>query len=400
MTNFNPPSLNLPNEDLKYTYLAQKQAQYAGIFANLGCRFKAKYYNKEAILQKWQEFMVNAPILLHNSLFLLFFVVDIIVSWEMIKVIISNGGLFVNQEVPWWATLLLCLLINGWAAVTAHFIGKGWSREIQDWERWNYALVKGKNNTPPNLIDNEMRQEVIRSRFLAIISGLVLLMVVGIIVYYRNILLEDLNGEQTGSFKVLAAVMVFLPIAILIGELFTGDYIWYSIRWLQTILGRNSNRKKFLKYKEKCGLLDQVVVQYIAYARHQKEPIQIYGDLEQCQMRIKHRSHLNDNYMDPFEKLHRIGFTFRGRKEQKPIPDARVFGIFQNGTKTGDYHTDSDGKVTLYWEGDFNRLDIVNVLGKEYSGPFQADAEHYIDLPEDLVLSENGHAQPSLVTAS
>jgi len=388
MTNF-----NLPNEEFRYTYLAQQQAQNAGTSANYGYRYKQKYYTKEAILQKWQEFMVNAPIVLHNALFLLFFVVDIFVSWEMIKVIISNGGLFVNQPVPWWATLLLCLLINGWAAVTAHFIGKGWSREIQQWERWNFVQVKGHNNTPPNLIDNEMRQEIIRSRFLSIVSGLVLLMVVSIIVYYRYVLLRDLTGEQNGSFKVLAAVMVFLPIAILIGELFTGDYIWYSIRWVQTVVSRNQNRKNFLKYKEKCGLIDQVVVQYIGYAKNQKELIQLYGDLEQCQMRIKHRSHLNDNYMDPFEKLHRIGFTFRGRKDQNPIVDAKVYGIFINGMKTGDYHTDADGKVTLYWEGDFNRLDIVSVLGKEYSGPFQADAEHYIDLPDELISSDNGHTQ-------
>ncbi|MBK8194074.1 MAG: hypothetical protein IPK76_13000 [Lewinellaceae bacterium] len=243
---------------------------------------------------------------------------DIFVSGEMINHIIANGGLFLNKEVPWWATLLLCLLMNGWAAVTAHFLGKGFSQEIQDWERWNYGYIKMQNNAPPNVLNGDMRKEMLRARFLAITSGAVLLIVVSLIVYYRYVVLKDLGGD-VGSFKVLAIVMMVLPIAIVIGELFTGDYIWYSIRWLQNLIGRNQNRRKFLKFKEQCGYADHLAVQYTENARRQNHPVQIVGDLEHCHMRIKHRSQQQNDYSGSFDKWRRIGFTFRARKIRSPL---------------------------------------------------------------------------------
>lgn len=395
MTNF-----KLPNETYNYAYGAQQKAQQAGVLANYAFRYKQLYYEKERILQKWQELMVNAPIVLHNVLFFLFFVVDILVSWEMIKDVISNGGLFIGGLVPWWATLLLCLLINGWAAVTAHFIGKGWSREIQDWERWNFTFVKRQNDAPPDILDAKISQETKRARMLAIVSGTVLFAVVSMIVYYRYVILKDLGGSAgeeevaQSSFNALAIIMTFLPLAILIGELFTGDYIWYSIRWLQTRISRNRNRKQFLRYKEQCGIADQQAVQYTAMAEQSNQPAQIVGDLEYCHLRLKHRSQQNDDYADPVWR--RIGFNFRARTSQKGIPNVSVSGILPNGAKTGDYHTDADGKVTLFWDGAFDRLIGVRVFDKEYSGPFQANAEHYIELPEDSIPPSNGHTRQAV----
>ncbi|MBK8194073.1 MAG: hypothetical protein IPK76_12995 [Lewinellaceae bacterium] len=56
MTNF-----KLPNESFPYAFAAQQEAQRAGTLANYGYRHKELYYAKEAILRKWQEYMVNAP---------------------------------------------------------------------------------------------------------------------------------------------------------------------------------------------------------------------------------------------------------------------------------------------------------------------------------------------------
>ncbi len=381
----------LPNESFNYAYAAQQEGQRAGILANYGYRFKQLYYEKESILQKWQDFMINAPVVLHNTLFILFFVVDILVSWEMVKEVISNGGVFIGREVPWWATLLLCLLINAWAAATAHFIGKGWSKEIQDWERWNLAFVKRQNDMPPNLLDAKINQEIRRARILAIISGVILFAVVALIVYYRNVLLKVLAEEN--DYNALATVMTFLPLAILLGELLTGDYVWYSIKWLQTYFGRNRNRRKFLSYKEQCGAADQLAVQYTTNAMQREQPVQIVGDLEYSHLRFKHRSQQNDDYIDPFDKWRKIGFTFRQRGNQRPVSDVYVAGILPNGAKTGDYRTDADGKVTLHWDGEFDRLLGVRIVDKEYVGPFQPNAEHYIDLPDDTVASWNGNGR-------
>jgi hypothetical protein len=234
-------------------------------------------------------------------------------------------------------------------------------------------------------MDTEFR----RAKILAIISGSVLLIVVSLIVYSRFLMIEIVYDGSQGVFAIL---MIVLPIAIIIGEFFTGDYIWYSIKWLQNKIIRNRERKKFLSLKVECGKADQLAVQYASQAIQRKEHIMIVGDLEHAHMRMKHRSQQDDSYMDPFDKWRKIGFTFRGRKEQNPIINKSVFGILPNGAKTGDYLTDSDGKTTLYWDGDFDRLISVKIGTFEYLGPFQANAEHYIDLPEEGAES-NGNGQ-------
>lgn len=385
----------LPNEAFNYAYEAQQEAHRAAILANHGLRFKFLYYEKESILQKWQDFMVNAPITLHNSLFGLFFTVDILISWEMVREVIANGGIFIGEKVPWWATSLICLLINTWAAVTAHFIGKGWSREIQDWERWNLAFVKRQNDLPPHLLDALINKDIRRSRYLAIVSGTVLSIVVVLLVYYRIVFIQLLSEDQ--ALNSLTIVMSVMPLAILAGEFITGDYVWYSIKWVQTLIERNKYRRLFLAYKEQCGATDQLAKQYTQEAQHRDQPVEVVGELELALRRFKERSQRDDNYLDPFED-HQIRFHFRDRHTQKPINKALVFGILPKGIKTGDSLTDEDGVVTLRWDGEIDHLVGIRILDKEYSGPFKSNTTHYIDVFLTPPSSENGHAYPEVVT--
>jgi hypothetical protein len=391
------PFNNLPDEVFQFGFQAHGEAQRAAILANHGLRFKQRYYEAEGILRKWSDLLVNAPIALHNCLFLIFFIADIFVSWEMIKDIIAQGGLFIG-EVPAWATLLLCLLINAWAAVTAHFIGKGWSREIQSWERWNYVFIKTRNTAPLNILNDELDREIRRARILAILSGGVLLALVGLIVYYRYQVIPYLNQPEDSDLVIesitsnpINLVIYFLPVAILIGEFFTGDYVWYVIRRTQIWFKRTRNRQKFLKNKELCGAADHMAYQYVQGAQNARQPIEIIGDLEKSMLRVKHRTQTSDDYLDPFSGFRRIGFTFRYRHNGQAIVGTSAFGTLPNGAKTGDYHTDLDGKVTMQWDGDFDRLEFVQILGKDYLGPFQANAEHYIDVSDSVFITPNGN---------
>lgn len=388
MTNF-----HLPNESFQYAYAAHDQAKRAGIHANYGYRYKQVYYELESMLRKWKDLMINAPILLHNSLFVLFAIADMIISWGMIRDLVSNTGILPQFE--FFATLTFCLLINSWAAVTAHFIGKGWSKEIQDWERWNFIFIKNRSQSPTNIVSDEMRRDVKKARFVAIFSGLILVGLVAVIIYYRNSIApfvsESINADSEGGDVMsqppgLNLVLTYLPLAILIGELFTGDYFWYSIRRIQIILSRNKNRRLFLKHKEACGMEDQLAVQYAEMARNNPQnKLEIIGDLEKSHMRFKFRTQQNDDYIDPVENFRKFGFNFKYRGNGRPVSNTHVFGVLPNGAKTGDYLTDEDGKVTIPLEGEFDRLVAVGVLNREYLGPFQANGEHYIDLPEAII---------------
>lgn len=394
MSNF-----NLPNETFQFAYAAHEEARKAAVLANHGYRNKLAYYEDESIIRRWKELLVNAPVFLHNLLFILFAIADMIISWEMVRDVVTQVA--IPPQIEILAVLIFCLLINAWAAVTAHFIGRGWSREIQDWERWNFIFIKNRNQSPVNIISDEIRKDVRRARFWAIFSGLILLGLVGVIIYYRNYITadpvpDDFDAEvtlQDGNDNTgLKLVLTYFPLAIILGELLTGDYFWYSIRQIQKRISRRMNLKSFLKYKEGCGIHDQLAAHHTQSARVKEEYIEVIGDLEKSHLRMKYRSQQNDDYLDPLDKFKRIGFSFKYRSSGKSVENAVVFGVLPNGAKTGDYRTDEQGKVTLHPDGDFDKLIAVNVKGREFLGPFQINGEHYIDVPEYLeAVIENGH---------
>ena len=401
-------NFQLPNESFQYSYAAHEEARKAGIQSNYGYSAKLQYYDRESILRRWKELMVNAPILLHNSLFLLFAIADMVISWEMIRDVVTNSA--INPRIEFFAVLVFCLLINAWAAVTAHFIGRGWSKEIQDWERWNFIFVKNRNQSPVNIIGEEMNREIIKAKIWAFVSGFILIGLVCAIIYYRNSLITGIPETTGVDFESATAettvnatppglklVLSFLPLAIIIGELFTGDYFWYSIRRIQTSFDRNRFKKQFLQHKELCGKLDNLAVQYSKVAISVPETkLEIVGDLEKCHLRFKFRSQQDDDYIDPLDNFKKFGFCFKNRGTGKPLAYTSVFGVLPNGAKTGDYRTDEEGRVTIPIEGDFDRLVAVGIMEREFLGPFQSNGEHYIDLPDAILepVSRNGQSVP------
>jgi hypothetical protein len=373
--------LDVLNENIKPngTY-ALEQAQEAGKAANNGYRHKERFEEAEAALVWWRKIMINSPVGLHNILFVIFLVVDAILSWEIFRVLIEESGLILSEWswVSWLAIAFFCLLINGWAVMTAHFIGKGWSSDVQAWERWNYLFIR-KVQAPQTIIDQHMEKNKERAQWLAIVSGLLLFLIVFMTAYLRYDLVQK---GQSDSLGFLSLVLIALPILVLIGELFTGDYVWYSLRLMLIRRERNKRHDYFLFYKELCSALDKEAVEYAARARRLNEPLEVSEDLERSIIRNKYRSAQDDNYIDPY--FGKIGFTIR-TNDRKPAADISVFGILPNGAKTGDFCTDKNGKVVLHWSGEWDHLVSLRVEGQDYLGPFQANAEHFIDLPDPVM---------------
>lgn len=390
--------LQLPNETFQYAFAAHEEARKSAIAANYGNRAKTIFFMDEGILNKWRDLMINASVLFYNALFFLFVIVDIIISWEMLRDIVSNA---VSLPSGWetFSILMFCLLINGWAAVTAHFIGRGWSKQVHDFERWNYIFIKNRSQSPQNIVSSIMQRETRLARWMAVLSGLILIGLVGVIIYYRIALLDgetssvnpddELEGDIPVAIPGLNIIMTYLPLAIIIGEIFTGGYLWYSVRVLQKRWSRYINRRKYLKFKENCGKSDQLAVQYTQAAQQNEEVIEITGDLERAHLRFKYRSQQNDDYLDPLDNFKRIAFNIKYQGTGKPVANVKVFGVLPNsGTKTGDYRTDEDGRVVIPMNNGHDHLVAIYVQNKEYLGPFQSYGEHYIDLPE--YVTSNG----------
>lgn len=374
-------------EKFNYAFAAFEEARNAALNANYGLRYRTAYERAKYTLQEWEKTMINASITLKTFLFLVFFFADIMVSWEMMKDVIDSGGLF--SPPPTWAVLLLCLLINGWAAVSAHFIGQGWSKDIQEWERWNFLHITNRDQ-PLNHTVAILAREKRRARILAVVSSAILLIVVGLVIHHRLRVLAELQEVTFVNYIVTA-----LPMAIILGELFTGDYIWYIIKRYQLVRKRRRNRKRFLLHKEKCGESDQLAYKHLQMAHARNETPEVIGDLERSMLRIRHRSQASDNYLEPFDR--RIAFHFRSKVTGAAVPNLPVFGVLPNGAKTEDYSTNSAGKVMMQWEGEYDHIVAVHIPHyPPILGPFQANAEHYIDLAglepgEPVSIAPNGH---------
>ncbi len=381
--------LDYYNETQSNSGHALDRAKEAAKVANVGYLHKQRYEEAEAALTWWRRIMISSPVTLHNSLFAIFLIADLILSWDIFKTVVEEAGVFADSPLlVKIATLILCLLISGWAIMTAHFIGKGWASDVQAWERWNHIFMK-KVQAPTSIIDEYMDKEFRRARRLAVLSGVLLLAVVIITAYFRNAVTQ--LGEEGGEVvPFMGLTLIGLPIAVILGELFTGDYVWYTLCLLGMRRQRQVEYEKFVSYKNTCSRLDTEAVEYASKARRLNEPLEVSEDLERSQMRHRFRSAQDDSYLDPY--FGKIAFTIR-TNDRKPAADLSIFGILPNGAKTGDFCTDKNGKVVLYWSGDWDHLVSVRVEGKDYLGPFQAHSEHFIDLP-DPVLEHTPCAKP------
>jgi hypothetical protein len=384
----------LPTEGFDDSHIAFSEARNAAVEANHGLRAKEQYTYHESILRRWSELMINAPVAIHNVLFFIALVVDIVVSWKILECVVREN-IASDYEKP--AILIISLVLNLWAAITAHLIGKGWSKEIQDWERWNFFFIKNQQNFRNQELDKTMLKERNRARWLAVFSGFVLLSVVGVMIYFRNVVVGG-DGSDPAS-NVLQLVMTVLPLAIIFCEFVTGDYIWYSMRRFQRRLQRNKTRRAFLVHKQKCGELDQYVFSFISRKQIKSNAPEMTGDMEKSFFRAKFRSQDKDDYLDPTEKDKKITFNLHFKESGMPIFGAKVFGTLANGAKTGDYETDELGRVTLHL-GDFEKMETIFINGsREIAGPFQSGGEHYLTIPDlsEVLKQTNGTPRDVLV---
>lgn len=385
-----------PDSIFNYAYAAQEEARKAGVAANYANRYKQEYYEQESILQKWSELMVNAPVLLQNTMFIIFATVNIALMWTLMYDVVYHSGI-PNALVP-WALLLFCLLLAVWSAVTAHMFGRGLSHGLQDWETWNFIFIKNRNQLPPGQAQTTVRREIWRARITAMVSAGVLLALLTLLIYYRFKVMPYLpeDDESPSALSVahanhwrLSMVMGFLPLALVVGQFFTGNFIYYAIRRMQVANRLKKSQKLFLKYKEICGMHDQLAVRYTEVARQRGENVQLGGDLENSHLRLRNRSQQSDNYIDPLEHVRHVTFTFKYQTSGKPVVNAPVFGILPNGAKTGDYYTDDQGRVTLQSDNEIDQVVAVQIKNKNYVGPFLFKGEHFIDLPEFLLEDRN-----------
>jgi len=330
-------------------------------------------------------------------IFAICFFADILVSWEMNRDIMSSVQFFPGDP-PIWAILLLCLLVNGWAAITGHFIGKGWSKDIQDWERWNLTFIKHGGDVASHVADADIQSDVRWARFYAVLSGVILFTLVGLIIKHRiEILTADAEIIDSDPDSIISTVVVnplvviFFPIAILLGEFLTGFYIIYIVQRYWQKWKRSSNRQRFLIHKTKCGAADKLAHEYHTTAKEGGRDLDMVADLEVSLKRFKTRSQENDDYIDPV-LIKKSSFIIQFHPSKRPVSRQFVYGILANGAKTGHHRTDDNGRVTIIWSGVFDKIELLHIPGYQTQvGPYFEHSEHFIELPDLNLVAPNGN---------
>lgn len=368
------------NERFSPFYTALSWAGEAAHHANAALFYKEQYAALERLLRKWTNLTVNSPIWPHTVIFIIFAVVDILISIPIFEDVMKEYNVFSSDTMITVIAILSAFLINAWAAVTAHFLAKGWYKEHQDLERWNLIFIKldGESATPE--VETYICKEIRRAKYLAFVSGIVLLGVVGLLVYHRYHI--RLNGQSEDGIDVdaITYILTFLPIAIVIGEIITGDYVWYIIQRWRKVIKRNRLKRSYSAEKAKAHSADNNAYKMYNLAIERNEPFgEVPKDLKYPLIRVRTRTAADDNYCDPIVGQQNTSFQIRYADTGQPLARAQVYGVLANGAKTGDYYTNEKGEVGVHWTGDFDRLEILNVRGKNYAEPFMAEGMHYLE---------------------
>ncbi len=359
-------------------------AAQAARSANRAQYYKEPFFRYEKLLRKWENLTVNSPIWPHTIIFILFVAVDIAISFPLFRDIVRESGLFPldpenpekNSDFIMAVAILLAVLINAWAAVTAHFIAKGWYKEHQDLERWNLIYIKLGNELDTSETEAYMAKEIQRAKWLAILSGVVLLSVVVLTVVHRSAILEGTDTPTTSLY-----IQIFLPLAIIIGEIITGDYVWFLImRWRNRMV-RNRYRRRFWHFKNNTHECDRRAYEIyeLENNNHETHP-ELPKDLKMSILRMRYRTPSEDKYPDPFIYRHAT-FVVKHPNTDHPLVGAKVSGVLNNGAKTDEYHTNKCGEVTIFWPDDYDRLELVSVDDQNIPGPFAPNGIQYITYP-------------------
>jgi len=355
-------------------------ANRADIEAANGLRHKKQFYHHETILRKWTELMANAPVLLHNSLFLVFMSASVLFSWNFVFDT-AEHYFSMSSKTGFITAFLASLFTIIWASATAYFVGKGWSKEIQDWEHWYFLFIRNNGEISPQNLGIVMRREKNNSRWWAILFGIILFVVlIGIMIYFG---LANNNVHNKPWIIMLDALHLF----VLLGAIFSGDFLWYTTLLRRQQRQKNIHHKMFLSHKKKCHELDEQAYS-IAREYWQEDHILTLPDsLNNTYLRLSYRSPDSENYIDPIEN--KASFVFQHEDLGETFSGVIIYGVLANGAKTGHYKIQK-GSVTIQFSSTFDKLEIVCVdNGISFVGPFFKESIHYLTIPQRLEPSSS-----------
>ncbi len=345
------------------------EASTAAEYANTGRKHRSVFYNLRDIVSTWNDLLVNDPVTMFTTIFVICFAADILVAWEMYRDVVS----YVLPTTPTWAMFLLGVLINGFAAIVSHLFSKSKSDGLFNYEVWNLQHLTNKGEKPYEVAVREITKDKKNDLILFWGCFVILLAIVGLASFNRSSLLSA-AGQTQADYNWLQKI---LPIVIVIAEVFTGIYLFFVIKRLNKKLKASIERNKFLKNLHLTNEHDKIVGRLIQNAQDKGEHIDFQRNVKNALYRLQFRD-LDDKYIDEMD-FNQAEFIVKNLSNNS-LANIRIIGNLDGGGVTNPTYTDEEGKATIHWQTAAENILILQVGGIDLRGPFAKNQTHIVRL--------------------
>nr|WP_295935096.1 hypothetical protein [uncultured Dyadobacter sp.] len=359
MNNSTPKALHRAN-------IANRQASSAH-------RAKLARNKNRLIVSQWSKKMSATPLFLVTGLFVVVFVVDFQISWELYRDLVAT---IYPKHQPFWAVALIGLMIAGFTAVVSHLVSKSIDSRLFGWEVFLAVEVKNDGKTSETLavedVENARRRELIQGLLLFIL----LMASVTAISYQRTILMalgkHDLPGNAGFVQKNLPILLAFLGV-------FTGIYVHYLVELTRRVILVFHFGRQFEKLTRQTYNSDQIVFELIEDAKSNNEKVPMTKNLLDSIFRFRSRAN-DDNYVDPNDNdIKEVSISVTNHLGEA-VDNVRVAAITAGKTKTPSFFTQDGGHAKIYWQDKSEYLTEVIVGSKSFFGHYLAHQNYDIKI--------------------
>lgn len=265
----------------------EKRAENAARLAKQGRDLRQKWHLKETSVSATEDIMKGEPIAVFTGIFCLSILIEIFVSWEGYRDISSANA-------PRWAALLtpsMALIIILWAALTSFFLSKRLKTSL-------FELEKGRLEGTGLGSEEAYELTFLKTQKhfkIGLITGIVLLVGVIFLSYYRIHLLEQLGKAHYSIADLL------LPVLFVVLEILSGFYFGYF--WFRniTLLQCKQYEKAFQNCKNQCNNEVKMAVSFYKEAKNKGEDFTPSKHLKDAIYRWNNLSIEDDDYFDPIQ---------------------------------------------------------------------------------------------------
>lgn len=348
---------------------ANQEAASAAKFGYNGRFYRDKYFDYRRSLDESRTILNGEPVVFFTVFFVVCLVVDMMVGWELYQYALAS----VFASPPTWAVFLVGMVINGWAAMTSHWLSLVYSRALFDWEVQRHFNAQRDTDTIREFSVRVIQQQRQRYLWFFILSLLALVAVVGFLSYARYDFLRSQQSEQS----MLEILILLLPLIITVVEVFFGMYLWYFFVMTADRIGAWLNRRSYLKNRDNCYAHDKVAAELLdrAFPNVADVMTKMQKDLKDSYLRVSTRS-LDDHYLDEWQYRQAI-FEVRDGATKAPIFNIRVVGFTKNRAVSSAFFTNDDGIAVVFWQG-AEMLQTVGVGDTFFPGPFAQNLTHVL----------------------